>query len=413
MAIIAALCLIGLAYSFWPTNVAGAGNRDKLAEKPEESVQFAYGYNLDSFELDYFKMEPNEFLGDILSSRGIAYETIDQMARVAEDTFSVRRLRPGKQCALVRKKGTGYVDCFVYEPNAYEYVLFKLDGEPSVHVEKREIRTCVETATGVLHSSLWVTMMDQGHPVALIARMEDALAWSVSFHHVQKGDAYKLIYERDYINGEPVGVGKLLGASFYTGGKEINSVYFEADNYSGYFDEEGRPMKRAFLKAPVKYSRISSRYSNRRFHPVLKRYKGHFGTDYAAAHGTPIMAVADGTVTRASYTKGNGNFVKIRHDETYETQYLHMSKFASGVRPGVRVSQGEVIGYVGQTGLATGPHVCFRFWKNGRQVDHLRENLPPPEPMPEENMPAYELVRNEMLSQLQLLKVDANTGPTT
>ena len=232
-------------------------------------------------------------------------------------------------------------------------------------------------------------MMDQGHPTALISRMEDALAWSVSFHHVQKGDAYKLIYERDYIDGEPVGVGKLLGASFYTGGKEINSIFFEADNYSGYFDEEGRPMKRAFLKAPVKYSRISSRYSNRRFHPVLKRYKGHYGTDYAAAHGTPIMAVADGTVTSASYTKGNGNFVKIRHDQTYETQYLHMSRFASGIKPGVHVSQGEIIGYVGQTGLATGPHLEFRLLKRGRPVDPLKEDIPAGEPLEKDYLETF------------------------
>jgi murein DD-endopeptidase MepM/ murein hydrolase activator NlpD len=254
-------------------------------------------------------------------------------------------------------------------------------------------------------------MENLGHPKGLILRMEDALAWSVSFYHVQSGDAYKVIYEHEYIDGVPVGVGKLLGASFETGGKEIFSIYFDGDNYSGYYDEEGRPMKRAFLKAPVRYSRISSRYSLRRFHPVQKRYKGHFGTDYAADYGTPIMAVADGKITKASYTKGNGNYVKVRHDRTYETQYLHMSKFAKGIKPGGSVKQGDVIGYVGATGLATGPHVCFRFWKNGKQVDHLKENLPPPEPMPDESMPDFEKVRDAIVPQLARISVNATATP--
>jgi murein DD-endopeptidase MepM/ murein hydrolase activator NlpD len=170
-------------------------------------------------------------------------------------------------------------------------------------------------------------------------------------------------------------------------------------------------MKRAFLKAPVKFSRISSRYSNRRFHPVLKRYKGHYGTDYAAPHGTPIVAVANGVVTATSYTKNNGNYVKLRHDDVYETQYLHMQRFARGIRPGVHVSQGDVIGYVGATGLATGPHVCFRFWKNGRQVDHLRENLPPPEPMPDEDIPAFEKVKADILPFLRDPVYNSITNP--
>ena len=155
-------------------------------------------------------------------------------------------------------------------------------------------------------------------------------------------------------------------------------------------------MKKAFLKSPVEYARISSRFSLNRFHPILKRNKGHFGTDYAAPKGTPIRAVADGTITKASYTSGNGNFVKIKHDKVYETQYLHMCKFGPGIRPGVHVKQGQTIGYVGSTGLATGPHVCFRFWKNGRQVDPLREKMPPPQAMDPKTLPEYFKVRDQL-----------------
>jgi len=159
-------------------------------------------------------------------------------------------------------------------------------------------------------------------------------------------------------------------------------------------------MKKNFLKSPVKYSRISSGFNMNRFHPVLKRRKAHLGTDYAAPYGTPILAVANGVVTKASRTRGNGNYVKIKHDKTYQTQYLHMQKFAKGVDVGVHVKQGQVIGYVGSTGLATGPHVCFRFWKNGRQVNHLKEDLPPPDPMPEKDIPAFEIVRDKVAKQL-------------
>ena len=398
MVLIALLCGAGFIYSLRSDRAPSIKSEEFESNLP---AQVVYGFDTDSFDVDYFTLKPNEFLGDILAARGIQYATIDGLARSADTVFSVRRLRPGKKCAFIRQKGTGYVDCFVYQPNDYEYVRFFTDGSSQVEIKRHEIEKCVETSGGTLHSSLWVTMSDLGHPVELIAKMEDALAWSVSFHHVSLGDEYKLIYERDYVDGVPIGVGKLLGASFENGGKTTYAVYFESEGYRGYYDPEGRPMKRAFLKAPVRYRRISSRYNPRRFHPVLKRYKGHYGTDYAADPGTEIMAVADGVVTKASYTKNNGNYVKIRHDKTYETQYLHMQGFARGIKAGSRVSQGDVIGYVGSTGLATGPHVCFRFWKNGKQVDHLRENLPPPEPMPDEELPAFYKVRDHVMPQLE------------
>ena len=209
-----------------------------------------------------------------------------------------------------------------------------------------------------------------------------------------------MIYEDKSIDGKSVGVGKVHAAYYKNLDNEYYAYYFENSKHNGYFDEKGRTMKKAFLKSPVKYSRISSKFNRRRFHPILRRVRAHLGTDYAAPYGTPIYAVADGVITKASRTRGNGNYVKIRHDETYQTQYLHMQKFAKGTRPGAHVKQGQVIGYVGSTGLATGPHVCFRFWKNGRQVNHLRLNLPPPDPMPEEDLPAFFELRDSMKIEL-------------
>lgn len=264
----------------------------------------------------------------------------------------------------------------------------------------KAVETKIESAEGIIEGSLWGSMEDQNLPTDLIASMENALGWSVDFYHIQKGDAYKLVFEREYVEGVPVGVGKLLGAEYTSGNNTYYSIRFNSGAYDGYYDLEGRPMKKAFLKAPVEYARISSGFSNNRFHPILKRNKGHYGTDYAAPTGTPIRAVADGVVTKACYAGGNGNFVKLRHDKVYETQYLHMSRFAKGIRPGVHVSQGQTIGYVGSTGLATGPHVCFRFWKNGKQVNHLKEKMPTPKPMEPIMLQEYFKVRDAIKSQL-------------
>jgi murein DD-endopeptidase MepM/ murein hydrolase activator NlpD len=366
----------------------------------ELAPAFRFGFNLDSFTIEEFTLEPGIVLGELLANTGVSYPVIDQLVHAAKDRYSFQKLRAGKKCALVRKAGHGAVECLVYEPDPYSYVRYHVGDSVGVEIIEREIETCTEISAGTISSSLWAAMDESGHAYELIDMMEDALAWSVDFHHVQKDDEFRLVYEHKYVRGEPAGIGKLLGAYYRSGDKEYYSIWYDSGNYSGFYDLQARPMKRAFLKAPVKYSRISSRFSNSRFHPVLKRFKGHFGTDYAAPYGTPIVAVADGIVSKAGYTGGNGNYVKIRHDGVIETQYLHMQKFASGIRQGTHVKQNQVIGYVGSTGLATGPHVCFRFWKNGKQVDHLRENLPPPEPMRAEDIPAFERVKEQILPQL-------------
>jgi murein DD-endopeptidase MepM/ murein hydrolase activator NlpD len=231
--------------------------------------------------------------------------------------------------------------------------------------------------------------------------LSEIYAWTIDFYRIQKGDAFKVFFEEHFVEGNSIGIGRILSSSFSQGGKTVKAYYFENGEEKGYYDAEGNSLKKAFLKAPVKFSRISSGYSTKRLHPVLKTVRPHYGTDYAAPHGTPIMAVGDGTVTEARYTGGNGNYVKIRHNKSIETQYLHMSRFADGVRPGKRVSQGDIIGYVGSTGLATGPHVCFRFWKNGKQVDHRKEEMQGAGPLPDALMPAFK-VRAAQLDSLAL-----------
>jgi murein DD-endopeptidase MepM/ murein hydrolase activator NlpD len=208
-------------------------------------------------------------------------------------------------------------------------------------------------------------------------------------------------YEDKYIDGEYIGIGRLLAAEFTHKGQDFYSFYYkENENFGDYYDDEGKTLRKAFLMAPVDYKRISSRYSKRRKHPVTGRWKGHFGTDYAAERGTPIWSTANGTIIAASYTKNNGNYVKVRHNGTYTTQYLHMSKIKPGIRKGVYVKQGEIIGYVGSTGLATGAHVCYRFWKHGKQVDPFKQKLPPGDPIKKENREAYMLAKDSLMQIL-------------
>jgi murein DD-endopeptidase MepM/ murein hydrolase activator NlpD len=398
------LLLLILAIYF----VTGYLPKDRFVDLDQEEEMlieptYIYGFNKDSVEIFEGTIRKNEFLSNLLGEFGVPFSTVYKLSENAKDIFPVNELRSGKPFAVISKDSCAPPAYFVYKPDAYRYIRYNLDDDQSVEIIHKQVDTVVNTGSGIIDGSLWVTMQKQGMSPALIDRMEDALAWSVDFYHIQKGDRFKLIYDTYYIDGEYVGVGKLHAALFESGEKDHYSFHFRSEKYDGYFDEEGRPMRRAFLKSPVKYGRISSRYNLRRFHPIRKRTMPHYGTDYAAPRGTPILAVSNGTVTKASYTRNNGKYVKLRHDKRIETQYLHMSRIKKDIKPGVKVKQGEVIGYVGSTGLATGPHVCFRFWKDGKQVNHLRENLPPPDPMHESELPAFYEVRDRLKSQVDQL----------
>ncbi len=373
-----------------------------LSELPLAGKNYKFGFNLNDFHVSQATIEPNQFLADILLLHKVDYQTVAELAEKAKPVFDVRSLRAGKAYYILNADTSDRADYFIYEPNAISYVVYDIRNREVTRTD-REITRVKKTASGTISSSLWKTMMDQNLDYELAAKMEDALAWSVDFHHIQPGDLFKAYYEELYVDEVRVGVGDLHAAYFRNSNNDYYAIKYANENYDGFYDLEGRPMKKVFLKAPVKYTRISSRYNLSRFHPVLRRVKAHLGTDYAAPYGTPIYAVANGVVTKASYTKGNGNYVKIRHDKIYETQYLHMQGFAKGISSGVQVKQGQVIGYVGSTGLATGPHVCFRFWKNGKQVNHLNLNLPEPEPMAREELPDYFIVRDSLKEILDLI----------
>ncbi len=370
------------------------------------NTEYRWGVPLNQFTIEAHPLQRGEALGWLLQQRGFSAQQIAALVESSRGVFDITSLRMGKPLHFVcRNKGNDSKPWFVvYEPSPYEFVVFHLHDQPCVELVKRPVAVEVRTAVGEIKTNFWQALTESGLNDNLADAMIDVLAASVDFYRQKVGDRFKVLYEQDLVEGQPVGSGKLLAALYERDGKAYYAFRFKReDGKTEYYDYDGRPARKAFLKAPVKYSRISSRFSMSRLHPILGYHRPHFGTDYAAPHGTPIIAVADGVVTEAAYGSGNGKYVRIRHDKVYETQYLHMSGFAAGIRPGARVVQGQTIGYVGSTGLATGPHVCFRFWKNGQQVDHLRLHLPQPEPISGPLLEAFKAERDRLLERLQAI----------
>jgi murein DD-endopeptidase MepM/ murein hydrolase activator NlpD len=414
--LIASAFLGWLSYEFFDPRYISASSKDaspeiELGAFPVITPTIQWGFALDTFQLTAFKIRAGESLSEILSRHNVPGAGITALVQNTAGVFDFKTMRAGKTYHILGDRLSGIPQYLIYEPSAFEYVLFNLQDDRKVERIERTVDTRIENGHFVVTSTLWDAMIAQGHSYELADRLEDALMWSIDFYRIQKGDEFKIVFENKYVEDKSVGTGKVKGAIYKQGKTEVYAIYYENGEHKGYFDKEGRPLKSAFLKAPVRFSRVSSRFNLNRFHPVLKRRQAHLGTDYAAPHGTEIMSVGNGVVTQAGYTSGNGNFVRIRHDKIFETQYLHMSRFAKGIRPGVRVSQGQIIGYVGSTGLATGPHVCFRFWKNGQQVDHLRLNMPQAKPLPESEMPLFEITKNEVLAFLAEQPAEGSINP--
>jgi len=339
-----------------------------------------YGLCLDSFIVHKNVIEPNQFLANILLQHHVPYPEIDFLAKQSVEIFDVKKIASGKNYTVLCKKDSiEKAQYFIYEPNAIDYIVYDMRDSLIIYKGKRKVITKINSASGVIKSSLYQTLDDANVSPILAIEMANVFAWTIDFYRIQKGDWFKVVYEERFVEGKSIGIGRVLASNFNHYNKDFFACYFVQDSIGDYFDAEANSLRRAFLKSPLKFGRLSSGFTMRRYHPVQKRNKPHLGTDYAAPTGTPIMATGDGVVIASSFSKYNGNFVKVKHNSTYTTQYLHMSKRSTKV--GQHVSQGDVIGYVGSTGLATGPHVCYRFWKNGNQTNHLQEDFPPSEPV--------------------------------
>lgn len=361
---------------------------------PEPKIIHEFGFKLNNYKVINDTIQPGENFSEILDRNHIDYPRVLEIATKIRDTFNVRTIKSGIPYTILAKNdSTEQAQVFIYQHSKVRYTVIDFrDSIPTAYNGAKPITTEIKTGSGIITSNLSVAMDEQGLNKYLAYEMSDIYAWTIDFFRLQKNDKFKIIYEQYYINDTiPVGIGKIKAAYFEHGGKPFYAFKFLANsklNIPDYFDDESNNLRRQFLKAPLQFKRITSRYNlNRRIAFYGNKVRPHKGTDFAGPVGAPIMSTANGTVVESQYKGGNGNYVKVRHNGTYSTQYLHMSKRA--VRVGQVVKQGDVIGYVGMTGNTSGPHVCYRFWKNGRQVDPLREKLPASEPMKKEIKPAY------------------------
>ncbi len=366
-----------------------------------------YGFNLDSFNIVEGVVKRDQTLSDILKTYNIEPSKIYELASKSKNVFDVRKIGYRKNYTIFTRKDTSETAvAMAYEPDKTEYVVFHLEDSVFTERVQKEKELRVRAIAAKIESSLYETLINANVSPMLVSKLVDMYAWQIDFFRIQAGDYFKVIFNEELIDGEVVNIAKVQGAYFNHGDRDFYSVYFDQGDGLDYFDEKGNSLRKAFLRAPLDFTRISSRYSGRRFHPVLKRYKSHLGTDYAAPRGTPIHTVGDGVVLEATYHSGNGNYVKIRHNSTYTTQYLHMSKIANGIKPGKVLKQGELIGYVGSTGLANGPHLCFRFWRNGRQVDPFSVEIPPSQPIEEAHKEAYFEARDKIIAAIDTISFD-------
>lgn len=369
-----------------------------VVEDTVPAAPSAYGIPLSGFELERSSVKSGNTFGDLLAEHGVSAATVDSLVRIAEPMFDVHRMRAGHPIAFIFKDdGTRAPQWFVYEASPIEHIVFSL-SPLNVHVHERPVVVHERAVACTVTGALWNDLSSCGADPALAMQLAEVFAWTVDFYRIQKGEQFTIVYNESTVDGERYGDPEVLGVRYTTADRATEAILFSKDSTESFFDRDGNSLRKAFLKAPLKYSRLSSGFTQRRFHPVQKRFKPHLGTDYAAPYGTPILTVGDGTVEATGYTAGNGNFVKVRHNGTYTTQYLHMRKIL--VRKGQNVQQGDVIGEVGSTGLATGPHVCFRFWKNGVQVDHRKEELPKAEPVAEEDRARFNDVRDAMVAKI-------------
>lgn len=380
----------------------------KIAEVVVPKLTKEFGFVLDDYEVVRDTIKSGETFGLIMDRQGVSAATVFTIADRVKDTINVARLRAGRPYTVLRSKDSlSQAKVFIYQPSRIDYVVIHLSDSIHAYRDRLPLTTVRRIASGVITSSLSQAMVDAGLSQALVHELSSVYQWTVDFFRLQKGDNFKIIYNENFINDTIyAGIESVEATLLNHHGRPYYGFRFTTDSINGesdYYDEKANTLRSFFLRAPLNYTRISSRYSPRRLHPVTRQVRPHLGTDYAAPHGTPIMTTANGVVERSGYNAGNGNYVKVKHNNTYSTQYLHMSRRAVSV--GQRVKQGDIIGYVGSTGLATGPHVCYRFWYNGKQVDPYAIKLPAAEPIKEELKDSYFRFIEPLKSELDAIPV--------
>jgi murein DD-endopeptidase MepM/ murein hydrolase activator NlpD len=352
-----------------------------------------FGFNLEEFEVQLDTVRNGDSFGELMLEHKVDYPKITKITQEYRDTFDVRKIRVGKPYVILKSKDTSATaQIFIYENDAINYTVVDLRDNVKAYREKKQVKFLEREVSGIIETSLSDALLEQGIDYMVTHNLANVYAWTIDFSMLQKGDRFKVIYKEKFIKDSIYAGSEPIEAAYFEhNGKPLYAFAYENDSLKSlvdYFDEEANNLRRTFLRMPVEFGRLSSRYNlRRRIRYYGNRVRPHRGTDYAAPVGTPIMATADGTVTESTRKGGNGKYVKIRHNSKYSTQYLHMKK--QKVRRGDYVKQGDVIGWIGMTGNTSGPHVCYRFWRNGRQVDPLKEDLPKAEPLAETLQPEY------------------------
>jgi murein DD-endopeptidase MepM/ murein hydrolase activator NlpD len=383
---------------------------EKFIEQPKIHIptvyEYKFGNSTDSLLTINEKVKRNETFIQILNKFSVPSDKAQEVLLKSKDIFNFRNINAGSKYTVYQSiDSVASTKCIVFEANPQQTIIVKFGDSLSIIKDEKQIEVLKKGIAGKITSSLYESLVEQEAPAQLAYELSQIFATKVDFFKIQPGDNFKIVYDEVQMEGTPIGIEKIHSAYFEHDKQKFYAINFEEDGKPQYYDEQANGMKQGFLKAPLKFFRISSKFTNRRFHPVQKIFKAHLGTDYAAPTGTPILSVGNGTVIEAKYSQFNGNYVKVKHNDTYTTQYLHMSKIAKGMRPGKKITQGQTIGYVGSTGLASGPHVCFRFWKNGKQTDPSSVKAAFTNPLPKSKLEAFNKLKVEMIGELDRIKL--------
>ena len=376
---------------------------DSVLAETEIAVDSSTIYpSLDSLDFKEGKVRNGQFFSTLLTSLGLSAGEAYNLTQACGEVFDVRTLRVGNTYKAYYSQRLEYL---VYDRDRTSQIIFQCQPPYEVSIYEKPITVEQRYADVTISNSLWVDMTDAGVSPNLILSLSDIYAWTVDFFGLQKGDRFRVLYDEKMCDGEVISVDTVRYAVFTHNGSDLPAVmYNQKDGGNIYWNEKGESMRKAFLKAPLHYSRISSGFSNARRHPVTRKVQPHYGVDYAAPAGTPVMSIGDGVVTSVKYEGAGGNVVRIKHNSVYSTAYLHLSKYAKGLKAGQRVRQGEVIGYVGSTGRSTGPHLDFRVWKNGSPINPLKMDSPPAEPLNGEHKDAFNSASEKYKAQIDTIQ---------
>ena len=391
-------------FAFFLLSCANDGQVVEMVSSEESYVtEYPLGFCPDSLEMVEGKVKNGQFFSTLLHSLGMSQQEAYNLTEACDSVFDVKTLRVGNGYQAYYDSSS--LEYLVYERDKASNVVFACQPPYDAWVYEKPITVESRYADVTINTSLWNDMLAADVSPLLIVSLSDIYAWTIDFFALQKGDRFRVLYQERLCDGEVIAVDTVSYAVFSHGGQELPMIMFDQkDGGNIWWNEKGESMRKAFLKAPLQYSRVSSGFSYARRHPVTRKVQPHTGVDYAAPKGTPVMTIGDGVVTSVKYEGAGGNTVRIRHNSVYTTAYLHLSKYAKGLKAGQRVRQGEVIGYVGSTGRSTGPHLDFRVWKNGTPINPLKMDSPPAEPIKDENRPAFEVASLECRAKVDTIQ---------